>query len=107
AGTVAAESEAAEGVTEFAVDRFAMADQETHREGEASVTIETTDQAEIAKEASVSQQVTAPGPCPDVPAPHRLLSIGAQDPAVREAQRRINLFHSSELAAGRPGLDDC
>jgi hypothetical protein len=49
-----------------------------------------------------------PGPCPDVPIPPparpRLLIRGAVHPAVRDAQRRLNIFHLREVAAGRPGL---
>lgn len=43
-----------------------------------------------------------PGPCPDVVAPHRVLRRGSVDPAVREAQRKLNAFHAREVAAGRP-----
>jgi phosphatidylserine/phosphatidylglycerophosphate/cardiolipin synthase-like enzyme len=46
------------------------------------------------------------GPCPDVPAPHRRLALGSTDPAVREAQRKLNVFHVMELTAGHPGLAD-
>lgn len=46
------------------------------------------------------------GPCKDVAAPHRLLLRGAVHPAVREAQRKLNLVDFQETEAGRPGLTD-
>lgn len=49
------------------------------------------------------------GPCPDIAVPPsqrpRVLRRGSMHPAVREAQRKLNVFHAQELAAGRPGLD--
>lgn len=48
------------------------------------------------------------GPCADVPVPAaarpRLLIRGAVHPAVRDAQRRLNAFHGSLVAAGGIGL---
>jgi hypothetical protein len=44
------------------------------------------------------------GPCPDVVTPHALLKKDAQDPGVREVQRKLNLFDEEEKANGRPGL---
>lgn len=55
----------------------------------------------------VAEAGGVPGPCPDIVEPHRRLSTGSQNPSAREAQRKLNLFHASELAAGRPGLDGC
>ena len=57
-------------------------------------------------DASSIDPESVPGPCADVlvtasmrPA---LLIRGSVHPAVRDAQRRINAFHTAELAAGRP-----
>jgi hypothetical protein len=53
---------------------------------------------------SVIQRVE--GPCEDVETPHRLLIRGSVHPAVREAQRKLNLFHSQQVAAGNAGVAD-
>lgn len=61
-------------------------------------------------EAEQPQTAKAVGPCPDLPVPPeerpRTLLRGAIHSAVRDAQRRLNAFHASQLAAGRPGLPD-
>jgi hypothetical protein len=46
------------------------------------------------------------GPCEDIQTEHRLLIQGSVHPAVREAQRKLNLFHTQQQAAGQPGLTD-
>jgi peptidoglycan hydrolase-like protein with peptidoglycan-binding domain len=48
------------------------------------------------------------GPCPDTPPriPHLLINQGSVHPDVRDAQRKLNLFHKQETSAGRPGLPD-
>src|SRR5207247_3607888 len=51
--------------------------------------------------ASVLRRVVA-GPCKDEPAAHILLFSGCQNPAVREAQRKLNQLHKNEIDAGRP-----
>jgi hypothetical protein len=43
-------------------------------------------------------------PCPDIPVAHRLIMRGSANPAVGDAQRKLNKFHEIEVAAGRPGL---
>jgi hypothetical protein len=50
----------------------------------------------------------ADGPCKDVPPriPHHLIIRDSVHPDVREAQRKLNLYHKQELAASRPGLPD-
>lgn len=70
------------------------------------------------KEAEQTAQVvgsdasaaTVPGTCPDISIPHKLLirtyPKPTADPAVREAQRKLNLYHAQEIAAGRAGLKD-
>jgi hypothetical protein len=46
------------------------------------------------------------GPCPDIATPHTLLKKDAQDPGVREVQRKLNLFHAHERALGNKGVDN-
>ena len=52
--------------------------------------------------AGAAEQV--PGTCADTIEPHVLLLRGTIRPAVREAQRKLNLYHTLERTAGRPGL---
>jgi hypothetical protein len=53
------------------------------------------------------------GPCEDIPAPHVLLMRGSVHPAVREAQRKLNLFATTEKTKekasvrGAPLKEDC
>ena len=57
--------------------------------------------------AFASSTAEALGPCPDEDVPHpRLLVRSAVSPAVREAQRKLNLFHAQRLAAGLTGIRD-
>jgi hypothetical protein len=57
---------------------------------------------------STSTIQRADGPCKDVPPriPHHLIIRDSVHPDVREAQRKLNLYHKQELAASRPGLPD-
>lgn len=59
---------------------------------------------------SDASSATVLGICPDISVPHKLLvrthPKATADPAVREAQRKLNLYHAQEIAAGRAGLKD-
>jgi hypothetical protein len=62
--------------------------------------------APIQGRVGVARLQLTTGPCPDIASPHRLLIQGSVHSAVREAQRKLNLFHAKELAAKRVGLAD-
>lgn len=61
---------------------------------------------QFSPEAGGGDPEAAVGPCEDIVTPHRLLVIDSVHPAVREAQRKLNLFHNQQRAAGGPGLRD-
>ncbi|MDT5286840.1 MAG: hypothetical protein QOF88_1729, partial [Mycobacterium sp.] len=60
-------------------------------------------------DAPPNESESVPGPCPDVAVPPssrpKLLYRNSTHPAVREAQRKLNAFHATRIAAGLPGLD--